>query len=1014
MHPKYYDELVDLAYYDELVDLAVEDVTYRVSKSLFSQSAPFSKVFCSHPGGQPISLIGATVSEMESLLDVLHARQTEAPLELKIEEWGGALHLATKWGFGTVREHIIKHIEHHSTDQEAVDRFELAMKCHVPQWLHPAYNTLCTRGQHITADEGRRLGYERLTAICRIREIFRLEPGKVDVNGRCGECDTCHSSGIRKHNVFGTFYFEELQCMSPPKVANANALQWISEDEHLKTSFSEVEEDITIAISVAHPNPPASAASDTEVSKRRASEIECLAPVTCVDRKPSDGPSNMVIVPEANNGSYYLANPSNHANVQPHTRILIIDPKVTNAGDTPPPVEPNAPAKKAKAKKAERKCPAHAESRNKVGTESETHVIRVPDAMEECKVTASIAPPSEPETILVTAKSDIPVRSDIVPRPGRMIEEGSAAAPSNLQVTKEVTAEFVVSAAASANIEGCHASARSSAVGSRAISGAQVIPGASSKFALTGYKSEKFQGKTKSEIVKEEFLLIILWASLYRPSSMHHKYNDELVNLAVEDVTYRVCKSLLSQSAPFSEVIRLHRGDQPISLVGVTPSEMERLLDVLHARQTEAPLQLKIEEWGSALHLATKWGFVTAREHIIKHIELHSGEQEALDRFELAMKCHVPQWLHPAYATLCTRSKHITANEGKRLGYERLTAICRIREILRSQTRKVEADGHCGECDTCRSNNFYAHKRRPDSWKTSSCISPQNLTNVNALQWISEAEHLKASFPEVEEDVAIAIPITHLNSTASAAPNIEGSTARAFWINNPALVTNDDGKLKKTPSNMASGLDTVNGPPNLVNKATHEKDKMNPKPKKKKKCLTCAETGLCGCRIVALFLGRDAKADYQASELDMGEPKGIVPATPVSELEGILVTGAKSDATARLSVVANPGEMKNEGPPATDNEKLGHIEAIKGTITGSVVGVEAAVDIEDCPAPAESSALSVKSITAVEAEREISSKSTLKDIPEAFVQAGASSKEIKEEFLLVGQDPEGSDSGWSL
>ncbi|KAG8874588.1 hypothetical protein FRB98_008347, partial [Tulasnella sp. 332] len=364
MHPKYYDELVDLA---------VEDVTYRVSKSLFSQSAPFSKVFCSHPGGQPISLIGATVSEMESLLDVLHARQTEAPLELKIEEWGGALHLATKWGFGTVREHIIKHIEHHSTDQEAVDRFELAMKCHVPQWLHPAYNTLCTRGQHITADEGRRLGYERLTAICRIREIFRLEPGKVDVNGRCGECDTCHSSGIRKHNVFGTFYFEELQCMSPPKVANANALQWISEDEHLKTSFSEVEEDITIAISVAHPNPPASAASDTEVSKRRASEIECLAPVTCVDRKPSDGPSNMVIVPEANNGSYYLANPSNHANVQPHTRILIIDPKVTNAGDTPPPVEPNAPAKKAKAKKAERKCPARAESRNKVGTESETH-----------------------------------------------------------------------------------------------------------------------------------------------------------------------------------------------------------------------------------------------------------------------------------------------------------------------------------------------------------------------------------------------------------------------------------------------------------------------------------------------------------------------------------------------------------------------------------------------------------------------------------------------------------------
>ncbi|KAG8865840.1 hypothetical protein FRB97_004344, partial [Tulasnella sp. 331] len=426
-------------------------------------------------------------------------------------------------------------------------------------------------------------------------------------------------------------------------------------------------------------------------------------------------------------------------------------------------------------------------------------VIRVPAATEECKVTASIALPSEPEAILVTANSDIPARSDIVPLPGRMIKEGSAAAPSNLQVTKEVTAEFVVSAAASANIEGCHASARSRAVGSGAITGAQVIPGASSKFALTGYKGERFQGKTKSEIVKEEFLLV-----------GHDSEGSD-------------------------------------------------------SGQTEAPLQLKIEEWGSALHLATKWGFVTAREHIIKHIELHSGEQEALDRFELAMKCHVPQWLHPAYATPCTRTKHITADEGKRLGYERLTAICRIREILRSQTRKIEADGQCGECNTCRSNNFYAHEKGLDGRKTSPCISPQKLTNVNALQWINKDEHLKASFPEVEEDVAIAIAVTHSNSTASAAPDIEGSTARAFWTNNPALVTNDDGKLKKTPSNTAPGLDTVDGPPNLVNKASHVtippsapnapitiinpeatdttdtappstgKDKMNPKPKKKKK-----------------------------------------------------------------------------------------------------------------------------------------------------------------------------------
>ncbi|KAG8857219.1 hypothetical protein FRB96_005894 [Tulasnella sp. 330] len=519
MHPKYYDELVDLA---------VEDVTYRVSKSLFSQSAPFSKVFCSHPGGQPISLIGATVSEMESLLDVLHARQTEAPLELKIEEWGGALHLATKWGFGTVREHIIKHIEHHSTDQGALDRFELAMKCHVPQWLHPAYVTLCTRSQHITTDEGRRLGYERLTAICRIREIFRLELSKIEVDGCCGECDTCRRPAYR---------MIKQPCISPPQMDNANALKWISKDKHLEVSFSEVEGDVTTAISVAHPNPPTGASSDTEASTEYACDMKDSLPATSVDGKLKETPSNMMTGFKAGEN---LGNQADNATVLSGLPVSIIDPIVANPADENLPVEPIASVGKGKGRKPKRclvcskikfkidaktgMCPRCQAAARQVELDANIAAKPVSDYLASMAggVPATTEEPDDVEkgcetTVPVSLASEFkaslaPTKSDGIAGPSGTEDKGEAApsdgSPHHLEVSGEVTEETVIEVMALADIEGSCAPADLSAPDSRGIAEPEGLPKTTCRITIKKDQEEQTQVEGVSKRVKEEFLLV--------------------------------------------------------------------------------------------------------------------------------------------------------------------------------------------------------------------------------------------------------------------------------------------------------------------------------------------------------------------------------------------------------------------------------------------------------------------------------------------------------------------------
>jgi len=122
--------------------------------------------------------------------------------------------------------------------------------------------------------------------------------------------------------------------------------------------------------------------------------------------------------------------------------------------------------------------------------------------------------------------------------------------------------------------------------------------------------------------------------------------------------------------------------DQPIPFPDITKSQLDAFLAVVYAQQIEEPLQLTTQQWSNALHLAKLWGSNAVWIHYIDHIGLDFARDDPIDYIEFALKCRVDHWLEPAYNALCIRDMPISAAEGERLGYRKLIAVCRIRELF--------------------------------------------------------------------------------------------------------------------------------------------------------------------------------------------------------------------------------------------------------------------------------------------------------------------------------------------
>ncbi|KAG9027741.1 hypothetical protein FS837_004182 [Tulasnella sp. UAMH 9824] len=109
-----------------------------------------------------------SLSQVKAFYKVLNCRRFDAEPALTIVQWCEALQLATTWGFQTLRQFIIAHLD--SLLDEPLSRIAIADVCGVKDWLHPAYAKLCAQETPLTVKEGRVLGLGRFAALCRIRE----------------------------------------------------------------------------------------------------------------------------------------------------------------------------------------------------------------------------------------------------------------------------------------------------------------------------------------------------------------------------------------------------------------------------------------------------------------------------------------------------------------------------------------------------------------------------------------------------------------------------------------------------------------------------------------------------------------------------------------------------------------------------------------------------------------------------------------------------------------------------
>ena len=100
-----------------------------------------------------------------------------------------------------------------------------------------------------------------------------------------------------------------------------------------------------------------------------------------------------------------------------------------------------------------------------------------------------------------------------------------------------------------------------------------------------------------------------------------------------------------------------------------------------------------IPESLGALKLATEWSFDNVRDYAINQIEQQCHGRNAFARLAIADGFNVEEWKLPAYVAICKRKESLTAKEGRQLGFERFSALCRIREKLAARKNSERASG---------------------------------------------------------------------------------------------------------------------------------------------------------------------------------------------------------------------------------------------------------------------------------------------------------------------------------
>ncbi|KAI0030313.1 hypothetical protein K488DRAFT_87883 [Vararia minispora EC-137] len=200
LHEKFY-------YADGSVEFLVENVVYKVHRSLFErQSAWFrermqctaddllpgwkchrgplgDQFFVNHTLGEVsfspprivegpdgrIRLEDITVPAFNSFLSILYPEDYNNYDLTSQSEWADVLRLASRWSFHSIRSLAIRRLESFLPDSP-LDRLVLARACNVPQWVTLALEDLSMRNEPLRESEMLRMECRDVAIVAEIRE----------------------------------------------------------------------------------------------------------------------------------------------------------------------------------------------------------------------------------------------------------------------------------------------------------------------------------------------------------------------------------------------------------------------------------------------------------------------------------------------------------------------------------------------------------------------------------------------------------------------------------------------------------------------------------------------------------------------------------------------------------------------------------------------------------------------------------------------------------------------------
>jgi hypothetical protein len=99
--------------------------------------------------------------------------------DLSYEQWKSVLHLATHWGFASIRRLALNSI----SPSTPHDRLLLARTYSIDHWVVPALSALCERKAPLTLSEARQMDIEDIILVATVREAIRSHNHKLQVDG---------------------------------------------------------------------------------------------------------------------------------------------------------------------------------------------------------------------------------------------------------------------------------------------------------------------------------------------------------------------------------------------------------------------------------------------------------------------------------------------------------------------------------------------------------------------------------------------------------------------------------------------------------------------------------------------------------------------------------------------------------------------------------------------------------------------------------------------------------------